>query len=268
MKRVFYVILILLIVFGSVACKERRPESPAEIFYSVQFSTTLLPYAAETPVAQSLKAGECAAEPTFGATPSAGYVLIWTADPATLTPYDFTRAVERDLLLYAAETPRPYKITYLTERGTVPASNPTSFTKETPTFSLADVRLGYDEDFGYQFRNWCYYDDPDSVVTEIEQGREGDLVLRAKITPIAYDVYYKEAGDGFAGAKTYLYGDTMSLESPLREGYVFRGWTIYMDAGRTPVTTLTPEFLKAHRTALFHGNGSGIGLLANWEELK
>ena len=91
-------------------------------------------------------------------------------------------------------------------------------------------------------------------------------MICAKIVPVEYDVYYKEAGDEFAGARKYVYGSTMSLETPSRAGCVFRGWTIYMDAQRTPVTTLTPAFVKEHRTALFHGNGSGIGLLANWEE--
>ena len=266
MKRALAFILIIIALLGLFSCKGKEPVAAPDVYYTVSFTTTLLPYSVMAPASQSVKAGESASAPSFGVEPSGGYVLIWTADPVSLLPYDFTRPVEGDLLLYAAETPRTYRITYLTERGTVPAANPTSFTKETPTFSLAAVRLDYDEDFGYQFLDWSYYDDPNSAVSEIEQGGESDLILRAKITPIEYEVYYKEAGEGFDGAKTYLFGSTMSLESPSREGYVFTGWTIYMDASRTPVTTLTPEFVKQHRAALFRGSGNGIGLLANWEE--
>ena len=266
MKRVLVLILIFIALLGLFSCKEKEPTPAPDVFYNVQFTTTLLPYSVMAPATQSVKAGEAATAPTLGAEARAGYVLIWTADPVTLVPYDFTRPVEGDLLLYAAEALRTYKITYLTERGTVPASNPTSFTKETPTFSLGDVRLDYDEDFGYRFLYWCHYDDPNVAVNEIEQGGESDLILRAKIVPVEYEVYYKEAGEEFAGAKTYAFGSTMSLETPLRKGFVFRGWTIYMDAERTPVTSLTAEFVKQHRTALFRGNGSGIGLLANWEE--
>ena len=266
MKRALVLVLIILVLFGLFACKKSEPQPPADVFYSVQFTTTLLPYTATAPETQSVKAGECAAAPTFAVTPTAGYALIWTTDPAARSPYDFTAAVNGDLLLYAVETPRTYRVTYLTDRGTVPASNTTTFTKDTATFALKDVVLDYDLDFGYTFRYWSYFDDPDSVVTEIEQGTEGDVILRAHIETVRYDVYYKEAGDEFEGEKYYYYGDTMSLGTPLREGYTFLGWTIYMDSAHTPVTALTPDFVKAHKEALFHGNGSGIGLLANWEE--
>ena len=265
MKRLFVFLLILIGLTGLFSCKREQPAPPEEVFLSVSFSTTLLPYAAATPATQSVKAGECAEEPVLAAEPTAGYVVIWTSDPSSRTPYDFSRPVEGDLLLYAAETPRTYHVTYLTERGAVPASARTSFTKETPTFSLKEVQLDADEDFGYRFLYWSYFDDPSAVVNEIAQGTEGDVVLRAYIVPVTYDIYYKEAGDVSSLPKKYVYGEQVSLGVPLREGYRFIGWTIYADRQRTPVTTLDAAFVKAHRKALFRGNGSGIGLEANWE---
>ena len=264
MKRLFAILLLLVSLFCLCSCKKKQEDPPAETIYSVEFSVTLLPYAAVVPGTQSVKAGEKATEPAVSVTPSAGYVVIWTADPSARTPYDFNAAVEKDLLLYAVETPRAYRVTYLTERGTVPASNPTSFTKETETFALKAVTLDQlGADFGYEFLNWSYYDDPDSIVNEIPKGTEGDVILRAKISPIRYDVYYKECD---LASDTYLYGETKALPTPEREGSEFLGWTIYMDGAHTPVTALTPAFVKGNWMALFHGNGSGIGLEANWRE--
>ncbi|MBQ7712672.1 MAG: InlB B-repeat-containing protein [Clostridia bacterium] len=264
MKKVLSFLLILLALFGLFACKKDPEEIPPETTYTVSFDTSLLPYAAATPEAQTVRAGECAVMPTVSAEHTAGYVLIWTTDPAGRVPYDFSRAVTGDLLLYATEVPRTYRVTYLTERGTVPASAVTSFTMETPTFELPTVRLTGEDDFGYQFLYWSYFDDPDSVVYEIEQGTEGDVILFAVIEPVTYEIYYHEAGDVSSLPKQYVFGDTLSLVSPSGEGFL--GWTIYGDRDRTPVTELTPAFVREHESALFHGSGNGIGLLANWRE--
>ena len=264
MKKVLSFLLILLALFGLFACKEEPEGLPAEeTAYTVSFDTSLLPYAASTPEAQTVRAGECAVMPTVSAEPTAGNVLIWTTDPATRVSYDFSAPVTGDLLLYATEIPRSYRVTYLTERGRVPASAVTSFTKETPTFELPTVLLTGDDDFGYRFLCWSYFDDPDSVVSEIEQGTEGDVILSAVIVPVTYEIYYHDAGDVSALPKQYVFGETLSLGAPSGEGFL--GWTIYMDRDRTPVTELTPAFVKEHEKALFYGSGNAIGLQANWE---
>ena len=264
MKRVLGLLLILLLLTGLFACKKKGndPATEPEVFFEITFSTTLLPYDSTPPESVMVKKGDALLEPTLQTTPTAGNRVIWTQSSAQRTPYDFSAPVEGSFVLYAVEVPRNYTITYLLEIGTNSRKNPTTYSAASETITLVDPILP----LGYLFDKWSYFDDPDSVVTEIEQGTEGDVILRAKIVPIEYEVYYKEAGEGFTGARTYRFGDTMSLESPLRENLAFRGWTIYMDPQRTPVTTLTPEFVKQHKSALFHGNGSGIGLLANWEE--
>ena len=261
MKRLFCLFLTLLLLTALFACK--RTEKPAEDpLLEVSFSTTLLSYAATPPASVSVKKGEKVPAPTLDAEPTAGYVVIWTKSASTKKEYDFSASVEESFTLYALEIPRTYSVRYLVENGKN-ISNPTSFTKESDTITLAAPGT----DFGYHFLKWCYFDDPDSTVTEIPSGTEGDVVLRAVIEPVNYTIRYDDGGDENPNPTTYVFGTTLPLQSPSKAGHTFLGYTIHLDRNETPVTTLTPEFVSG-TPALFRANGVDIYLHANWEEQK
>lgn len=261
MKRVLTVLLILLLLVGLFACKDKDGSADA-VEYEVSYSTSLLPYAVTTPASEKVKKGETATAPTLDATPSAGKTVIWTTDTTTSIAYDFSAPVESDLILFAVEVPRPYKIIYLIEHGKNSKKNPTTYTKASETISL----YAPTPEFGYKFWKWSYFDDKESNVIAIETDSEGDIVLRADIRPANYTILYADAGENNPNPSVYTFGTTLLLETPEKEGYTFKGYTIYGDGKRTPVTALTAEFVTEYRAKLFHETGSEIYLQANWEK--
>ena len=262
MKRLLAFFLIFVLLLGVASCKRKDPVEE-DVFFTVTFVTTALPYEAAPPEKATVKQGESVTAPTLSEEPSAGYVVIWTRDLSQKSEYDFASAVTADITLYAVEVPRTYRITYLLERGTNVKANPTTFTKATETFYLQKPNL--ENVFGYKFIKWAYYDDPDSAVEMIEKGTEGDQVLRAVFEPVEYFIRYLEAEDN-PNPTTYVFGTTLSLESPLKEGYTFRGFTIADDPNETPVVALDADFIVAHREQIFYRNGVDIWLQANWEK--
>ena len=265
MKRALSVLLILLLLFSLCACKESEPVSE-ESFFEVSYSTELLPYEAAAPAAERVKKGEKATAPTLEATPSAGKAVVWTLDATDPVAFDFSAPVEGDLLLYAVEVFRTYKITYLVEHGSAKA--PDYYTKDTETFSLTRANA----DFGYKFYKWSYFDDRDSAVAEIEKGTEGDIVLRADIRPNTYVIQYEDDGESNPNPSEYVFGTTLSLRVPQKAGYRFKYFTLNGDPTEPVVTELTAEFILQHKAAIFYDktavekNGSDIYLLAIWEK--
>ena len=260
MKRLVAILLLIVLALCFFSCK-RRNNVEADVFYEVTFNTVAFPE--ETPPqAVTVKKGETVEKPVFNAEPSAGYVIVWTKDTATNAVYDFSAPVTESFTLYAVEVPRSYTITYLLEKGTNNAGNPTTFTKATESILLKAPVMP----FGYTFVRWAKYDDPDSTVTEIPQGTETDVILRAVFNPVTYVVTYYNAGDTNPNPTSYEFGTTLNLTSPQKGNHRFLGYTIKSDPNKTPVTALTAEFILAHRTALFYENGT-ISLEANWEEI-
>ena len=265
MKKVLGLILLLVLLLGAFSCKKKE-ESVVEgdVFFEVTFVTTDLPSAVTPPAAVKVKAGEAVSCPSLDVEVTAGYVLIWTKSRTSKNAYDFASPVEEDLTLFAVEVPRTYTVTYLIEHGKNVKANPTSFTKESETLTLKAPYM----DTGYKFLRWAPYNDPDSTVDAIETGTEGDVVLRAVVEPIEYVVHYLSAGDANPNPTTYLFGTTVTLEAPSKEGYVFRGYTIAEDAAKTPVTVLDPEFVAANLSKLTYRNGIDIWLQTNWEKVE
>ena len=262
MKRISVVLLILLLLCGLFACK-RNTEEPAgeeEVTFEITFSTTLLPYASTPPASVSVKKGEKVTAPTLETTPTPGNAVIWTESSVTRTPFDFATPVEKNLVLYAVEVPRNYTITYLLEIGTNDKRNPATYSAASDTITLFDALLPR----GYDFDKWSYFDDPDSSVSEIPKGSEGDVVLRAVWHNREFKILYYEEGEGNPNPETYVFGEELSLAAPAREGYRFAGYVCHADR-KVVVEKLTQEFLLAHWNSLLE-NGIDICLLATWEE--
>ena len=265
MKRLFASLLLLVLLFGLFSCKDRN--KPAEdIFYQVEFSTSNLPYEAAPPEKVTVKAGESIAAPEFSVEPTAGYVVIWTRDVLSKTPYDFSATVSENFILYAVEVPRSYRITYLIEKGRNDSRNPTSFTKATEDVALYPIVS--ESLFGYRFLKWAYFDDPESDVTAIEQGTETDIILRAVFEPVTYNVLCYDTVADSTRNFDYVFGTTLSLEIPEKGGYRFVGYTIRGDQNETPVTELTAEFVLAHRQALTYYSAGNFSIQENWERTE
>lgn len=261
MKRFVAVLLLFVLTLCFFSCKkEKAPEG--DVFYEVTFSTVAFP-TATPPEAARVKMDEAVAAPSFDGVASAGNMVVWTKNTSTNEVYDFSLPVTESFTLYAVEVPRTYTVTYLLEKGVNNSGNPTSFTVETETVALRAPAMP----FGYRFVKWAYYDDPESDVTAIEQGTETDIILRAVIRPVAYRITYFEAGDVNPNPTTYEFGTTLTLVAPEKANHRFLGYTIKSDPGKTPVTTLTAEFILAHKEALFYENGT-IGLETNWEVIE
>lgn len=261
MKRIVVLLLLFVLTFGLFSCKKEKPAE--DVFYTVEFSVTSLPGDYAAPTAVSVKEGDKISAPDFSAEATAGYVVVWTKDPLKKVIYDFSSPVTDSFVLYAVEIPKTYNILYLTELGANDRRNPTKYSKATETFPLYEANLP----FGYRFVKWAYFDNPESTVDHIEKGTEGDIVLRAVMKAVTYDIKYVDGGDVNPNPTTYLFGTELSLESPSKEGYRFLGYTITDDRNNTPVTALTSTFVEANRVTLFYENGVTISLKANWEKI-
>lgn len=265
MKRFLPLVLILCLLLGLCACETQEKSDASRESFEISFRTSDLPYEAEEPASVTVTKGGTVREPELSAEPTAGHIVIWTREEGVPNAYDFSQPVHSSFILYAMEIPKTYTITYLIEVGTNDKRNPATYTKDAETIRLKSVNTP----FGYRFFKWSYFDDPDSAVTAIEKGTEGDIVLRAQVFPVEYRVLYADEGEVNGNPTRYTFGTTVSLDqAPTKEGYRFLGFTIYGDPAKTPVTELTPSFVSEHRAALFKANGSDIYLQANWEAIS
>ncbi len=115
-----------------------------------------------------------------------------------------------------------YTITYNLDGGAAPKANPTSYTVETPTITLADSYKT-----GYTFGGW--YSDAafKTRVTQIAQGSTGNKTLWAKWTIDTYHINYvlnngtndPRNPTTFTGADT-----TLHIYPASRTGYTMDGW--------------------------------------------
>ncbi len=169
------------------------------------------------PAQQTVKSGECAAEPQ--APVKEGYTFLgWYLDGAD-TPYDFGAAVDSDLTLTARfEKNVTYTVTFTGEDVSVPAQTVAKGGKATtPAVPTRE---------GYIFLGW-YLDGADTPY-DFDAAVDSDLTLIARFEA-------KASGNTFAvtfagesvniPAQTVIAGEkAIKPKSPVRAGYVFRGW--------------------------------------------
>lgn len=145
----------------------------------------------------------------------------------------------KDITLYARYTTKEYKITY--DLGDVDILNqdklPTSYTIETPTFSLVDPEV----DEGTEFTGWV--DADGNPVTEIVVGSTGDITLTATWKYTEYKLFF-EFGVGVDRDEVNNSKNTVTddikyfnkyqetiLQDASRPRYTFEGW--YSDSDLT-----------------------------------
>lgn len=259
MRKVFTVIiLILATLVCCVSCKETEEAVFRTVHFDVSYAVASMDVPADIVVAD----GEKITLPTIEAEATPGNVYIWTADPVKKDRYDDSSSVTADMTLYAVEVPKSYKIIYLFEFDGVVNSplNPTEYDSTEEIVLQAPYKTTIP--FGYKFTGWCYADDPTSNVTTIAAGTKGDVVLRARIERVEYEVQYRNTKNAAnPNGVSYLFGDEVTLLPLEAAGFV--GFVSYADPTLV-VTTLTSDFIVENEKRLF--TGGVIALKAKWSE--
>ena len=150
----------------------------------------------------------------------AGYAFIgwYESDPQEL--YDFTTMPARDFTLYAAWELVTYDIVYNLDGG-VNGSNPSGYTIESDTITLADATKR-----GYEFLGWFSDSGLGTPVSEIEAGSYGDVELFAGWRVIEYEIVY-HLPDGATHSNPDFYTvetDGTVFADGVMTGYTFDGW--------------------------------------------
>jgi len=114
-----------------------------------------------------------------------------------------------------------YTITYTLGGGTV-EGNPTTYTYETPTFTLANP-----EKIGYEFLGWTVGGSTLANPSfEIVQGSTGDKNMVAVYRRTQYTLTYVLDGGTATNPASYnVETATFTLANPVKVGYDFLGWT-------------------------------------------
>ncbi len=145
--------------------------------------------------------------------------------------------------------PISYTITYDLGGGTNNSGNPASYTIESATITLSDPTKT-----GYTFNGWT--DDNSNQITSIPTGSTGNKTFYAQWSPIEYTITYELNGGTNNSANPVKYtieSETIILNTPTKQGYIFDGWIDDNDNTITEITT---------------GSAGDIILTARWKELE
>ena len=169
----------------------------------------------------------------------------WYSDSELTTPYNFNSGVTSSIILYAKWRAVEYEITYSLDGGTA-SGNPTSYTIETPTFTLNEPTKE-----GYTFRGWTGSNGstPQKNVS-IEQGSTGNKVYLANFNINTYTVTFNTNGGTTITSQSVNHGNLVAEPTtPEKENYAFEGW--YSDPEltteydfETPVTSNITLYAK------------------------
>ena len=131
---------------------------------------------------------------------------------------------DKDILLKANwynECDKIYSINYKLKGGENNSNNPKNYTVKSE-----NVKFEAPTKAGYSFKGWYADAEFKTKVTAIKKGSTGNKTLYAKWEKITYKITYKLRG-GKNNAKNpnnYTVTSTVTLKSPTRKGYTFKGW--------------------------------------------
>ena len=150
-----------------------------------------------------------------------------------------------------------YDITYELAGGVNDPANPSTYTVESATITLAEPSRE-----GYVFEGW-------EPTDNIPAGSTGDKTFTAKWSDaIVYDITYELTGgvNNAANPATYtIEDDLITLADPSREGYVFEGWepTDNIPAGSTGDKAFTATWSDAIVYDITYDLAGGVNNAAN-----
>lgn len=148
-------------------------------------------------------------------------------------------------------TAKAYTISYELNGGTNNESNPTEYTADTETITLAAPTKD-----DYTFAGWYTEADFVNEMASIAKGSTGNKTLYAKWIAVTYTI---TLNDGEASSEiSGTVENPPTLTSPARDGYEFKGW-FTVAAGGDKVEAITAENI----TTL-----AGTTLYARWEEIQ
>lgn len=130
-----------------------------------------------------------------------------------VTDGKFTFTVTENTRVAAVFSPVVYTITYETDGGDA-AENPATYTIESDTIVLADAQREH-----YEFAGWYAGDE---LVTAIEAGSTGNIVLTARWTPVQYTIGYEfNSNMGTVSPVRYeaAWGEELTFTVQAKEGY-------------------------------------------------
>jgi len=148
---------------------------------------------------------------------------LFTGDSITQIPHGSIG----DRLLFARWVANEFNITYNLDGGSMTGSIPPTFTVESPMIVLPNpTRAGFT--FGGWFSNSSFIG---TAIASIPTGSAGHRTLYARWTAIEYTIHFNLNGGTMSGQPTSftVESDMITLPTPTREGFDFRGW--YLSAG-------------------------------------
>ena len=151
--------------------------------------------------------------------------------------YEIEAGKKGDVTLYAKWKLTAYPVNYELNGGNNSTANPSSYTVETESVTLATPsRTGCD--FGGWFATEDFSGD---AVETIAGGLTGAVTLYAKWNIITYSVTYELNGGTCTVENPALYtieSDTITLAEPQKEGFTFGGWYTSSSLSGTKQTSI------------------------------
>ena len=149
------------------------------------------------------------------------------------TAFDFNSVITDNLELIAIYQADTFTITYEGLKGSETHNNRTSYSSETPTFTLQKPAFNRE---GYEFDSWI--DEEGQPISSINKGSTGNRVITATFKVINYTITYNGL-EGATNTNRTSYNvetETFTLSNPTaREGYTFTGWE---DEKNQPITEI------------------------------
>jgi len=137
-----------------------------------------------------------------------------------------------DIVIYARWTITTYTITYYLDGGTVSTTNPTSYTVETPTFTLNNPTKT-----GFKFTGWTDENGSTQTTVIIANGSLGNKSYAANWTTTVYYTLTVQCNPTYGGSATVsslssiLAGTQINISATANSGYTFNNWTIASGSG-------------------------------------
>ena len=165
-----------------------------------------------------------------------------------------TKGSTGDLKYTATWTPTIYNIEYTMNGGTATPDNPTTYTIETPTFTLNNPTKT-----GHTFKGWKQNGVGEAMMTvTISQGSTGHLDYTATWQVNQYTITFDSNGGSVVDPITLDYGTTVTPPAaPTKTGYDFAGWTPALPA-TMPAENITVTATWTVKTYTVSITGTGV----------